>query len=86
MTYFAYLFCVITILSFLWFGKTWLFRINRWHIGCMSLSYTSAITLIATFIPTMNEWQTFWFLVTMMTGLSGLTYYWAKEVSHGRQL
>lgn len=85
MTYFAYVFCVITILSFLWFGRSWILHPQRWHIGCMSLSYASSVTLLTSYVADFDEGRTFWFLMTMLFGLAGLSFYWAREVSNGRQ-
>jgi hypothetical protein len=88
------LFTAFVLVSFLWFGRTWLADYKRWHIGWMSFSYTGFVLIYWVLLhlfcgacPKLREQLVQGPLIYLLAvfcagGILGLSRYWIYDVRY----
>lgn len=80
------IFTAFVVISFLWFGRSWLMDVRRWHIGWMSFSYTVMVVVRLieqqrgeTMACTQWDYLQFTLWIGMFSGVLGLYRYWYAD-------
>jgi len=69
-------FALFVALSFAWFSRDWIRTPSKWHIGCMSLSYSLLALLMVRKTEPVDMVVG---ALAMVLGIFGLVNYWVAK-------